>query len=149
MKSANRLLGALLGGLSLLCLSESYRLWDGWSSPGTIPIIISIIFSINSMYFLFFSSPDTTKVIWPNKKARCKVLGVGGLFAFYIMSVQYVGYPISTWFFLVAVTKLISLSHVRMHVTIIWTGLVSIFLYIVFNYYLSVYLPSGILWELI
>ncbi len=146
MKCAIRLLGASLAGISLLCFWETYRIWNGWAGPGTVPLMVSILLGINSTGFLILSSKENTQFEWPNKKSVSKICGITGLFAFYIITVQWVGFPISTWFFMAAVNRLVSPGRFKPYVLITWTGLVSIGLYIMFVHLLSVHLPSGILW---
>jgi hypothetical protein len=146
MRSAIRLLGAILGGISLLCFWETYRIWNGWAGPGTVPLIVSILLAINSTSFLILSSKESPQFKWPSRKSALRIFGIAGLFAFYIILVQLVGYPISSWLFLAAVIRLVSPGRFKPYVLIIWTGLVSLGLYFIFIRLLSVHLPSGILW---
>jgi len=146
MKCAIRLLGAFLGGISFLCFWETYRIWNGRAGPGTVPLIVSILLAINSTSFLILSSKEATQFKWPSKKSASRICGIAGLFAFYIIIVQWLGYLISTWFFMAAVSKLVAPGRFKLYVLIIWTGLISLCLYIIFIHLLSVHLPSGILW---
>jgi hypothetical protein len=146
VKNAIRLLGVFLGGISLLCFWETYRIWNGWAGPGSVPLIVSILLAINSISFLIVSSKEATQFTWPSNKSAARICGIAGLFAFYIIIVQWLGYLISTWFFMAAVSRVVAPDRFKLYVLIIWTGLVSLCLYIIFIDLLSVHLPSGILW---
>jgi hypothetical protein len=145
MKCAYRLLGALFGGISLICFWEAHRLWAGWASAGTFPVIIAVTFLIVSVSYILLSSRETLQLSW-SRMHMYRILGAGGLFAFYIISLHWVGYIISTWFFTAAVTRYVSSTPLRAWALILWTGLLAIASYFVFIKYLSVYLPVGSLW---
>ncbi len=146
MKCAYRLLGVFFGGISLVCFWEAHRLWTGWASAGTFPLIISISFLIVSISYILLSSRELIQISWPTKHIY-RILGAGGLFAFYIVSINWVGYIISTWFFTAAVTRYVSLTPLKVWVLVLWTGLLALLSYFVFVNYLSVNLPSGNLWR--
>lgn len=141
MRFADRILGGVIGLLGLFCLIEAYRIWNGWEGTGTMPLIVGGISIFLSVIFLVFPSHETTPVRWPNKKEMFSIGMIGGSFAFYISIMNWVGYPISTWFFLAFVARYISSN--RTSVILLWTGVAAVGSYIIFKKFLDMYLPVG------
>lgn len=143
MKFVDRIIGLVMAGLGLLCLTEAYRIWNGWDGTGTMALLVGGIFSVLSAIYLLFPSPDTTSIQWPSRKEWLSIGLIGGPFALYLTFMNWLGYMISTWLFLAIVAKYISPT--RISVILIWTGTVAIGTYIVFKKYLMMYLPGGFL----
>lgn len=143
MKFVDRIIGLVMAGFGLLCLTEAYRIWNGWDGTGTMVLLVGGIFSVLSAIYLLFPSPDTTSIQWPSRKEWLSIGLIGGPFALYLTFMNWLGYMISTWLFLAIVAKYISPT--RISVILIWTGAVAIGTYIVFKKYLMMYLPGGFL----
>ena len=143
MKFVDRIIGLVMAGFGLLCLTEAYRIWNGWDGTGTMALLVGGIFSALSVMYLLFPSPDTTSIQWPSNKEWVSIGMIGGPFALYITFMNWLGYMISTWLFLAIVAKYTSPT--RISIILIWTGAVTIGTYILFRKYLMMYLPAGFL----
>lgn len=132
-----------MAGFGLLCLTEAYRIWNGWDGTGTMALLVGGVCSLLSVIYLLFPSPNTTSIQWPSRKEWISIGLIGGPFALYLTFMNWLGYLISTWLFLAIVAKYISPT--RTSVILIWTGAVAIGTYIVFKKYLMMYLPGGFL----
>jgi hypothetical protein len=141
MRFADRILGGVIGLLGLFCLIEAYRIWNGWDGTGIMPLIVGGISIFLSAKFLLFPSQETMPVRWPNRKEMFGMGMIGGSFASYISIMNWVGYPLSTWFFLAFVARYISPN--RTSVILLWTGAVAIGSYILFKIFLDMDLPVG------
>jgi len=141
MQYVDRILGGVMGGLGLLCLFEAYRIWNGWEGTGTMALIVGGILIVISIIFLLFPSRETTSIQWPSKKEMLSIGVIGGSFALYISLMEWLGYTLTTWLFMAAVTKYI--SNRRISIILIWTGAVAVGTYIIFKKYLLMYLPAG------
>jgi hypothetical protein len=141
MRFADRILGGVMGILGLCCFVEAYRIWNGWDGTGIMPLIVGVISIFLSAKFLLFPSHETASIKWPNKKEMLNIGMIGGSFAFYISIMNWVGYPISTWFFLAVVARFISPN--RTFIILLWTGAVAVGSYILFKRFLDMYLPVG------
>ncbi len=139
--TADRILGTVMGALSLLCLIGSYQLWEGWAGPGTMPLIVGIILLFLAIGFWVFPSKDEG-VIFSFEKGMMVHMGVTlGSFALYILLIGWVGYPLATWLLLIVLVR--SMKRGSIYKTLIWTGMVSVGTYIIFKSYLSMPLPAG------
>lgn len=148
MSLADRILGAVLGGLGIICIAESYRIWSGWTGTGVMPFIVGSILLILSGILLVFPSPKGRPIKWPSEKEMFHVGIISGSFALYIALMDYLGYALSTWILLAALTIYISTSQKHptlswISITMVWTGAFALSTYIIFKKYLSVYLPAG------
>jgi hypothetical protein len=143
MRIADLIIGGVMGILGLLCLVEAHRLWKGWQGSGAIPLIVGVTFLFLSAAFLLFPSRETAALQWPSKKEMLGIGVIGGSFAIYISIMHWIGYPISTWIFLLVVARSISSS--RLSITLIWTGVLAWGSYIVFKTCMGAYFPAGFL----
>ncbi len=141
MRFVDRILGGVFGLLGLFCLIEAYRIWNGWDGTGIMPLIVGGIFIFLSAKFLLFPSQETMPMRRLNRKEMVGVGVIGSAFAFYISIMNWVGYPLSTWFLLAFVAKYISPT--RASIILLWTGAVAIGSYILFKRFLGMYLPVG------
>ncbi len=141
MKSADRIIGAIMAVLGMICINDAYRIWGGWDGIGSMVLITGGIFIVVSVIFLLAPSRETTSIQWPGKKEIVGMGVVGGSFALYVSFMNWLGYPLSTWLLLIVVTRYISPS--RTSTLLVWTGAVAIVTYIIFRKYLFMYLPEG------
>ncbi len=140
-KAVDRILGGIMGVLSLLCLTGSYQLWEGWAGPGTMPLIVGTILLFLAVGFWVFPSRDPVKIL-PSEKKMLIPMGVTlGSFALYILLVGRLGYPLATWLLLTVLVR--SMKSGSLYKTFLWTGIVAVGSYIVFKFYLSMSLPAG------
>jgi hypothetical protein len=138
---ADQIISGFMSVLSILSFIESYRLWNGWDGPGTLPLIMGFIFLILTLGFLIFPSQDKVEEILPSKKTL-KHMGITvGAFSLYLVSINWLGYPLATWILLFIIVK--SMTTGFSWVTVVWTGLVSFSTYFVLKFYLAMPLPSG------
>jgi len=104
-QAADRIISSFMAVLSIICFTESYRLWNGWDGPGTLPLLIGCIFLFLTVGFLFFPSGDTAENLLPGKK-MLKHMGITvGAFALYLVSIKWLGYPLASWFLMIAIVK--------------------------------------------
>jgi hypothetical protein len=146
MKSADHILGVVMGILGIYCFYESYRVWSGWSGSGTMILVIGILFGVVSVLLQLFPSSGSTALVWPERRSIGRIGIMATLFGLYIGLMKWLGYPLATWLFLAAVTKSTvtkSMSKSRIFTTLIWTGLTAVGTYLIFKRYLAMPLPSG------
>ena len=138
---ADRILGGVMCGLSLLCFIVSRQVWSGWDGPGTMPLIVGIVLLSLALGFWLFPTKDLTDF----RSIETRMLGHIGItlasFALYIAFMRWLGYPLATWLLLFTVAR--SMKRSPIYRTLIWSGMVSIGSYIVFKIYLAMSLPSG------
>lgn len=140
-RTADRILGGVMGALSLLCLIGSYQLWDGWAGPGTVPLTVGIILLFLAIGFWVFPSKGQVDISFLEKRVMIHMGVTLASFALYIALIGWVGYPLATWLLLITLVK--SMKRGSFYKTIIWTGLVSFGTYIIFKTYLTMPLPAG------
>jgi len=140
-QTADRIISSFMAVLSIICFTESYRLWNGWDGPGTLPLMVGCIFLFLTAGFLVFPSEDKTENLLPGKKMVRHIGITVGSFALYLVFIKWLGYPLATWFLLG--TVVISMTRGFSWTTIIWTGLVSLSTYIILKFYLTMPLPPG------
>ncbi len=133
MKLADRILGGFIGVVGMLCFGEAYRVWNGWNGIGIMPIIIGVISTFLLAMLVVFPSRDSTPKQWFSKKEILRILFISIFFALYNYCMRWVGYPIATWLFLAVISK--NISPTRMHIILIWTGIVAVGSYIIFAKY--------------
>lgn len=141
MQTADRIISSFMAILSIICFIESYRLWNGWDGPGTLPLMVGGIFLFLTVGFLVFPSRGETGNLLPGKK-MLKHAGITvGAFALYLVFIKWLGYPLATWFLMATIVK--SITQGLSWITITWTGLVSLITYIILKFYLAMPLPPG------
>jgi hypothetical protein len=137
----DRILAGIMGALSLICLIGTYQLWDGWDGPGTMPLIVGIIFLFLTIGFWVFPSKDQADNLFLEKRMMIHMGVTLASFAVYILLIGWLGYPLATWLLLIALVR--SMKRGSIYKTLIWTGMVSIGTYIIFKTYLAMPLPGG------
>ncbi len=144
----DRILGIFLSGLGILCLTETYQIWNGWGGLGSMPLIVGGILIILSVMFQVFPSPKDSQVKWPDKKEIYNVGVISGSFALYVILMGWLGFPLATWILLAALIRHISPRQKHplffWTITLIWTGGTAVGIYLIFKH-LSVPLPAGLL----
>ena len=138
---ADRLLGGFFGILGLLHFFEAYHLWSGWDGAGLMPLIVGILYLFLTGAFLVFPSRVPSATTWFAKKELRHIAVLAGSYILYVSLMNLLGYALSTWIFLAAITKYISGK--RVWIISVWTGLVAIGTNFIFKKYLGMYLPMG------
>jgi hypothetical protein len=67
-QTADRIISSFMAVLSISCFTESYRLWNGWDGPGTLPLMVGCIFLFLTVCLLVFPSGDGTENLLPGGK---------------------------------------------------------------------------------
>ena len=143
MKSADRVTGAILAIFALLCFRETLRIGGGWEGAGTMTLIVGVMLAVSSLVLVLAPSAKSRPVHWPGRQELTSIGVISGAFACYIYVIEWLGYALTTWLFLIVVSKRVSPS--RLHVILLWTGAVAVGTYIVFKKYLYMYLPEGVI----
>jgi len=140
MRAADRCIGVICGGLGILCLLEAYRLWAGWPGPGTMPLVIGLIFILQAVLYLGSPSARSVPISWPSRATIVTMAVLAALFAAYIAAIPWVGFTVSTWVFTTFVARNIS-SEPSWVKTVLLMGALSIASHYVFNQLLGASLP--------
>ena len=143
MRTADRCIGTVCGGLGILCLVEAYRLWAGWPGPGTMPLVIGLFFILQAVVYLVSPSDRSVRISWPDRATVTTMAIIAALFAAYIGAMPWVGFTISTWIFTTLVAKSIS-SKPSWTKTVVVMGVLSITSHYVFNQLLGASLPVNV-----
>jgi hypothetical protein len=137
----DRILGGVVGVLSLICFIGAYQLWDGWAGPGTLPLIVGTIFLFLAVGFWVFPSKDQAPIFSFERRMMAHMGVTLGSFAAYILFIEWLGYPLATWLLLLVLVR--SMKRGSIYKILIWTGMVSVGTYIIFKTYLAMPLPAG------
>lgn len=139
----DRIIGIIVGLLSVLCFWEARRVWNGWDGTGVMVLLTAGFFFILMIIFLVFPDRRIQSIRWFSKREMLHMGTLSGAFALYIFFMDKLGYLLSTWLFLAGVTRYISPG--KISTLLLWTGLLSLVTYIIFKKYLGMYLPVGVI----
>ncbi len=142
MRKCDRIVGGILCLVGSLAIFESWRIWNGWNGTGIMALIVGCFLILLSTVAIVFTSGEHAAFKPPEKGELLRIFYLSISFVLYILIMKWCGYLISTWLFLMAITRLISREGTWRN-TIIWTGAVALGTYIVFKTYLHMYLPAG------
>jgi Tripartite tricarboxylate transporter TctB family len=140
MRAANRSIGVICGGLGILCLLEAHRLWAGWPGPGTMPLVIGLIFILQAALYLGSPWSQLIPISWERRDTIATMATLAALFAAYVMAIPWAGFTVSTWVFTTLVARSIS-SEPSWVKTAIFMAALSVASHYVFNQLLGASLP--------
>ncbi|WP_017729543.1 tripartite tricarboxylate transporter TctB family protein [Halalkalibacterium ligniniphilum] len=149
LKTINQKLALVLMAIAVLFLILSYQLPEYAYVPvdsDMMPKSLGFLLLILSVIFYFSQDIDTEE----QKKRRSipkkevfMLLGVLGQVLVYIFLLEMIGFVITTFLFIICCS--VTLGYRNWIATILTAFLFSISVYYLFNYLLSIRLPSGIL----
>lgn len=150
MKRANLICGLVLLAVSVLMLYESSKLQMvyGRSVPGTgfVPFGLSVALAILSLILVvqgLLGAPGGVGLAWPTGRGLRWILTTVIALAAYAVLVGVIGYILSTFLFLLVLTRM--LSSYRWFTVTAFSLLTSVALYSVFAVWLHMSLPRGVL----
>jgi len=148
LKSAEVIISIILFLLGVALTYQSMELSYMYlhaPGPGFLPFWIGVLFALLSLSLLISSlcAREIEKTIWPNRRMAFKLLAIVMVLLFYILSIDFLGYTISTVVFCASLIKIL-LTRCRWVHALIIANMVSIPISAVFQMWFGVPLPKGI-----
>lgn len=145
MVRADRILGAILLILALVCFIEGIRVWDGMGGTGFMPALLGMIFALLAPGLLIArpTNQASPSIPWPPKAGWRQIGLIFLCMVLYTLLLPWVGFLLGTTLFLTALVRV--MGRVRRRYGLIFGLMVSIITYVVFKIWLNMPFPVGLL----
>lgn len=148
------LFGALLGLFALVMLvTISWQIDTSgpdpfYKGPMLFPLIVLFTILAGSLPSIWHMIKPAAGSSWyfDGEGIPCRTMVVAGLLAFYPIGLTYLGLEITTWLFLISGLKIVKQDSFVKLVTIP-VG-ITIIIYLVFKFFLDIWFPTPLLFEL-